>query len=458
MSPLTSNAFLQAISAEGVCWRSNWALLYESGLSRLWKLVFTNALTPPQLGRLVGLRLLQSDDSAGLHGRSFLSPMPISPKPSKPSYFAEVLGESLLTELPQTLRMSISSDVHIRYCPVCLAQGYHSEFFQLDGLARCPIHDQPLLNQCRNCRRPTNRYAMTRTNVLSPFRCSGCDRPLGDDAPRSPIDFAMNIDTTALAPIASFLEMVQGIQLEWPTNEQWQYGHRWAQGDGSSQRIHTLTVLRTLVPVSLPESLFDNPVVHIDRGDSLAEDVPEDRYAIYVRYREFLRQALTLHYLEGDAETHQALEFKDDIMYPDRPVCPYWFAFHLWKFHFEQRYAPQQLRPLIKAWPLEATVSNTLWVKFCEWAFLAYVDVALAWCEKVEPDGRGGITRESLLAAMETLRIELMPDWRAWPTALSFLRLTPPGDHEASDVLVSVSSNDSLTDLLESHCHGNCSH
>lgn len=66
---------------------------------------------------------------------------------------------------------------HLRYCPACSAEGFHSVLFQFPLFSRCPHHGVPLLDRCAcgaviDYRWPT---ATSRT-----FKCSRCDRRLWD--------------------------------------------------------------------------------------------------------------------------------------------------------------------------------------------------------------------------------------------------------------------------------------
>lgn len=53
-----------------------------------------------------------------------------------------------------------SSTAFIRHCPQCIAAGYHSVFFLLHIVQRCPWHDEPL-TYCRSCSRACSPGGMT---------------------------------------------------------------------------------------------------------------------------------------------------------------------------------------------------------------------------------------------------------------------------------------------------------
>jgi hypothetical protein len=71
----------------------------------------------------------------------------------------------------------------LRYCPVCIAQGYHSFWHQVGIVDRCPLHGTVLVRACPHCK--------TALMVpLRPFRgrvdsCHSCGKGLLPDAPRA---------------------------------------------------------------------------------------------------------------------------------------------------------------------------------------------------------------------------------------------------------------------------------
>lgn len=61
----------------------------------------------------------------------------------------------------------------LRGCPRCLESGYHSYAMQGDLIARCPVHDEPLVHRCPHCN--TQLLWLTHSPGLSAFHCpAGC--------------------------------------------------------------------------------------------------------------------------------------------------------------------------------------------------------------------------------------------------------------------------------------------
>lgn len=88
-------------------------------------------------------------------------------------------GGYISHEMAGLLREHMFTNV-FRHCPVCLASGYHSYFFQLRRLQVCPIHDCPLKTGCQSCgaSEPFGRY---RKRVKFPQRaydCPHCSMPV----------------------------------------------------------------------------------------------------------------------------------------------------------------------------------------------------------------------------------------------------------------------------------------
>lgn len=68
----------------------------------------------------------------------------------------------------------------LRLCPVCAQHGYHAAIFQLDLVARCPIHGKPIVDQCPNCKRPIP-YRLSQRVFAAPFTCPKCHHDLAPD-------------------------------------------------------------------------------------------------------------------------------------------------------------------------------------------------------------------------------------------------------------------------------------
>jgi hypothetical protein len=84
-----------------------------------------------------------------------------------------ILGsiETFLGEFLPFIDYSSSSayfDEKLRWCPICVQQGFHSLFHQLVFLDKCPYHDSPLVQKCKACN-STIPYSINRTRTA--FSC-----------------------------------------------------------------------------------------------------------------------------------------------------------------------------------------------------------------------------------------------------------------------------------------------
>lgn len=64
----------------------------------------------------------------------------------------------------------------LRYCTKCLAMGYHSIVFQHIAIARCPLHDAPLVDACPECAKPIE--PTFGSVLMNAYECSACKAPL----------------------------------------------------------------------------------------------------------------------------------------------------------------------------------------------------------------------------------------------------------------------------------------
>jgi hypothetical protein len=93
---------------------------------------------------------------------------------------AEAFGPEHLLNRMSLSRLRVVRRDAVRYCPVCLGTGYHSELFQLRAVQTCPEHGVTLREGCPNCRAWIVPDARTR----GAFTCAYCAAPLSPWSPR----------------------------------------------------------------------------------------------------------------------------------------------------------------------------------------------------------------------------------------------------------------------------------
>jgi hypothetical protein len=65
-----------------------------------------------------------------------------------------------------------------RYCPSCLRGGFHSYWFQFEGIENCPIHHLPLQDLCMQCGSSTGNVGSMAVRTCGPYMCAHCGHPI----------------------------------------------------------------------------------------------------------------------------------------------------------------------------------------------------------------------------------------------------------------------------------------
>jgi hypothetical protein len=133
------------------------AIPATSAFGVLARLIRLNVLTPRDLFANFGLRLRRADDLSEVMTFSR----------ARQAAFAEALGLAnvplewnLSAWFPFRTRAELLRDPwSFRYCPACLATGYHTLLHQLPWFHECPWHRCALLTECPLCHAPTTTQA-----------------------------------------------------------------------------------------------------------------------------------------------------------------------------------------------------------------------------------------------------------------------------------------------------------
>lgn len=62
----------------------------------------------------------------------------------------------------------------LRFCPVCMACGFHCIWFQLAAMHECPLHGCLLTDRCQHCGAVVGEYRFCARLFNKPFRCPSC--------------------------------------------------------------------------------------------------------------------------------------------------------------------------------------------------------------------------------------------------------------------------------------------
>lgn len=101
----------------------------------------------------------------------------------------------------RALARAIFSNV-LRYCPICLIDGFHATLYQCLLLDQCPIHCQRLQKSCPQCRGMIE-YRLNASAASHPYACPHCQ-----------IGLAPSIDAACGRPILPSAEKI-GVLLHW---------------------------------------------------------------------------------------------------------------------------------------------------------------------------------------------------------------------------------------------------
>ena len=151
----------------GYVFDSRWLDPYESLLSMLWKFAHMNRLAGHVVVAHVAKR--PGDPYAGVAATA-----------------ADVDIGHVATTLrlaPKTVRSSMPRAgsqrpwcPDLRFCPRCMARGYHGVVHQLGTQPRCPVHGNWLQTACSSCGL-SSAYRLDALVLGAPFRCAHCRSP-----------------------------------------------------------------------------------------------------------------------------------------------------------------------------------------------------------------------------------------------------------------------------------------
>ena len=188
-------------------WQPSWIAPYESLYSVLQKFAWANATSDSGINRLLFGVSKRIDITAWGHPRSLvLSRWMPSPSIVLPPGYP--LSEGTLSHFSGKWDHYLASDTNVRFCRSCLQDGYHSPFFQIQGILRCPVHKELLISQCPSCGATTPPFALCHCTFATPFHCGSCGYPLASEF--SPKRFAIpegrrNVIRTCFEPVVRWL-------------------------------------------------------------------------------------------------------------------------------------------------------------------------------------------------------------------------------------------------------------
>lgn len=249
-------------------WHTGTLLPYASLWSTVHRLVYLNALTANEI------HLLGTRQHGYLGMNSLIANYRVIDLPT----LAKSLGEPLSAFNLSTLE-SLSLWTHqlfqvnvLRFCPECLAQGFHSIFHCLLAIFRCPIHHVTLEERCK-CRRPVSA-CLNPQLFSSPCQCQCAKCHL----------FSRYIARRpTLDPLSAhaFDEIASWIQTSSKRIHMMCVAEPWKTATGEGELTQLLPIWSSLANVDVPLELSSerprpNSVVEFFDGSPLTSDAGPD--------------------------------------------------------------------------------------------------------------------------------------------------------------------------------------
>lgn len=402
------------------------------------------------------------------HSRSLLFNHWIDDGPDVPAYFRHLALDHGLPYLSREEIQCIAGDEQIRYCPQCMDQCYHSIFFQIDGLKKCPIHKCELQDRCQHCGQLTGPYPLTPQTINHPYQCHHCEQPYGcSGAPASLMGFLSKTDLSSFEPIHAFLKVYGAAKFSWEIYPDWlggRYVHK------KTKRIAAFKLLMRLLPntvkaddteesfsLHILEQLDGHPAFfpggrqfstfsNIDREHVFHE---VDRYIV-----DHVNRGHELCH-KGGVPLRYFRPSQDLFTYFDGCECPLSFGYEIWRHHFEttNKSFHFELRNSIKYLPYShEEFSNEMWAAFCLCAYFSYVEVARKWVSIVKRCNDGLSNAPARQNAFSLLAPDLDYRERPLPATITYLSYIPPGDTREKIIIVVAEEHISMEVLLGRGC------
>lgn len=160
------------------CWRTEWYVQGESMWSLLWKFAHLNQITARETVQLVINRTCGKRTSICAKPDVDLRDSAVFDLAVLSDIFRVPAGQVASAFLYETLPGSVlRSSEQLRWCPPCMARGFHSPLFQMKLTRQCPIHERALIERCPGCKRPIP-YRLTTAYLSKPFHCPHCELDL----------------------------------------------------------------------------------------------------------------------------------------------------------------------------------------------------------------------------------------------------------------------------------------
>lgn len=386
----------------GLLWSDEWFFKYEGPFTRLAKLAIVNVLTSQRINKLLFGRGNSLSSFGAIHARSLVDPRWMSQTlrsdPNrKPHFSVAALHASSLHAYCGYLCFEIASDAQFRYCPTCLAQGFQSSIYQIDGILTCPIHGDAFSDRCPSCGGASPRYAVAAAAFDKPMRCSGCGACYAN---------AWSLDgmvTSWTRVKGSDRLMVVQDWLQRVASRRWPRSGEYALAAMSAreQRLTIFDFLRRAVPLDLP-GLHPNgmtvsvgELTHGPFRRRFLDELCAERTTIYRSIRRHFHRTLGIGRLIRRADATRDLSWAfQGVCYSRRGLTPpVLHGFLLWRTRFEGQlpiacYSPRKRFEFERkqmTWPGEnRVVDQSTWANFALHCLRRDLAQTREWAERFE--------------------------------------------------------------------------
>lgn len=160
-------------------WDNAWLQEYESYWCTIEKIKYLNNITRSELTKVVKYKKSNLPSHLQhflLEQKSILEQLDLKMEDKHVKWLIDLLGT--LVEGDEAIKYFYP---YLKYCPLCIEQGYHSFIHQLNFIECCPIHDIPLKTSCPNCNKPIV-VELEYSGKLRAFTCN-CKHKLISDKP-----------------------------------------------------------------------------------------------------------------------------------------------------------------------------------------------------------------------------------------------------------------------------------
>lgn len=431
---------------DGWIFDTRWLSQYEGPYTALAKLAVANVVNPKELCRAFGARFSDTDGSS-VHGRSLLDMNWVRAARGASGALAAQMRRRCLAQISDRWWRALSSDRHFRFCPRCIANGFQSQLCQLDGLTRCPLHGDLIVECCTHCGAATPRYAITRESFEQPMACNSCGRPYAPcwDRGAGFGNWSEPLGAEAYGPLGRWLHDFEQIECVWPDQGAWLVDPT-DEGAERKKRVCMFALLSRLCPSrSVPISVdvdvqhFDFPAAEpgcdlaLNRDRSLSA-----RRQIYKSIRRHYRTALgASHRMVWNVREDLVWDYPHTVIMPaSRRVGPAMHAFLCWRIRFEKaslrgeiatrREAPLEMRLEIFRWPANWSACDRAWGHFAQRCLAHELSAAQELREQLgDTDLHRAADRATWMDAVRRASHRFGPARQAWPATVTCFVVEP---------------------------------